>query len=111
MGQDAVSATSCEKQGNNGKYSGQERRRSPFNQTVVDPRLHRVKVGYWKLGINLTHKRAKRRFERFRLQCGTDDYIVGVVRVVCIREIDGALRNRPAQAWLEGTSIKITPLS
>ena len=26
-------------------------------------------------------------------------------------EIDGALRNRPAQAWLEGTSIKITPLS
>ena len=26
-------------------------------------------------------------------------------------EIDVALRNRPAQAWLEGTSIKITPLS
>ena len=26
-------------------------------------------------------------------------------------EIDLALRNRPAQAWLEGTSIKITPLS
>ena len=26
-------------------------------------------------------------------------------------EIDGALRHRPAQAWLEGTSIKITPLS
>jgi len=26
-------------------------------------------------------------------------------------ETDGALRNRPAQAWLEGTSIKITPLS
>jgi septum site-determining protein MinC len=26
-------------------------------------------------------------------------------------QIDGALRNRPAQAWLEGTSIKITPLS
>jgi len=25
-------------------------------------------------------------------------------------EIDVALRNRPAQAWLEGTSIKITPL-
>ena len=26
-------------------------------------------------------------------------------------EIDVALRNRPAQAWLEGTNIKITPLS
>jgi septum site-determining protein MinC len=26
-------------------------------------------------------------------------------------EIDGALRHRPAQAWLEGTSIKITPLN
>src|SRR6476660_22146 len=26
-------------------------------------------------------------------------------------QIDVALRNRPAQAWLEGTSIKITPLS
>jgi septum site-determining protein MinC len=26
-------------------------------------------------------------------------------------EIDVALRHRPAQAWLEGTSIKITPLS
>ena len=26
-------------------------------------------------------------------------------------EIDVALRNRPAQAWLEGTIIKITPLS
>ena len=26
-------------------------------------------------------------------------------------EIDVALRNRPAQAWLEGTSIKITPFS
>ena len=26
-------------------------------------------------------------------------------------EIDVALRNRPAQAWLEGTSMKITPLS
>jgi septum site-determining protein MinC len=26
-------------------------------------------------------------------------------------EIDVALRNRPAQAWLEGTCIKITPLS
>ena len=26
-------------------------------------------------------------------------------------EIDVVLRNRPAQAWLEGTSIKITPLS
>ena len=26
-------------------------------------------------------------------------------------EIDGDLRTRPAQAWLEGTIMKITPLS
>jgi septum site-determining protein MinC len=26
-------------------------------------------------------------------------------------EIDVALRNRPAQAWLEGSIMKITPLS
>jgi len=26
-------------------------------------------------------------------------------------EIDVALRNRPAQAWLEGSILKITPLS
>ena len=26
-------------------------------------------------------------------------------------EIDVTLRNRPAQAWLEGTIMKITPLS